>query len=135
MVLRQNLWVMFRGWRQPFRASNPKMLSVEIPAQFRVQRPRIMVARTEELVGGEYLDFTNAIRNGMQLYAPAEVGHRTATVSHIGNIAMQLKRRLSWQPGQEQFSQDQEANSMLSREQRHLWTLGNIDSWIKISNS
>jgi len=38
-----------------------------------------------------------------------ERGHRTATVCHLGNIAMMLKRKLTWDPVKEQFSGDDEA--------------------------
>ena len=126
-------WIMFRGWRQPLRASNPKILTSEIPEAMRLHRPQVIVDRTQELVGGEHLDFTDAILNGHAPYAPAEIGHRTITVSHIGNIAMQLGRRLEWSPEREEFVGDDEANTMLSRTQREPWTVKNIDAWINVA--
>jgi len=43
----------------------------------------------------------------------------TATIScHLCNIAMQLGRKLTWDPTEEQFVGDEEANGMLAREQR-----------------
>jgi hypothetical protein len=125
-------WVMFRGWRRPLRASDERILSAEIPADKRLHRPRVLVDRTQELVGGEHLDFTDCIRNGGAAYAPAEIGHRTATIAHIGNIAMQLGRKLTWNPDQERFDGDDEANAMLGRAQRPPWTLDNVDSWINL---
>jgi hypothetical protein len=56
-------------------------------------------------------------------YAPAEVGHRTITIAHIGNIAMMLGRKLKWDPAAERFLNDAEADSMLGRQQREPWTL------------
>jgi predicted dehydrogenase len=123
-------WVMFRGWRQPLRASNPKILTVEIPQEKWLHRPRVVIDRQDQLVGGEHLDFTDAICRGVPTYAPAEVGHRTATVAHVGNIAMLLGRKLSWDPSTEMFGGDPEANAMLRREQREPWTIANINSWI-----
>jgi predicted dehydrogenase len=125
-------WIMFRGWRQPLRASRESILTAEIPADKRLHRPRAVIDRTDELVGGEHLDFTDCIRNGGSTYAPAEIGHRTVTVSHIGNIAMQLQRKLRWNPGREEFEGDDQANAMLSREQRAPWTIQHVDSWINV---
>jgi predicted dehydrogenase len=125
-------WIMFRGWRQPLRASRESILTAEIPADKRLLRPRAVIDRTDELVGGEHLDFTDCIRNGGSTYAPAEIGHRTVTVSHIGNIAMQLQRKLHWNPDREEFDGDDQANAMLSRDERSPWTIANIDSWINV---
>ena len=97
-----------------------------------MHRPRVIVPRADELKGGEHLDFTDCILNGGSTYAPAEVGHRTATISHIGNIAMQLGRPLVWDPDREEFPGDAEANAMLERTQREPWSLANIDSWINV---
>ena len=44
--------------------------------------------------------------------------HRSATTCHLGNIAMRLDRPLRWDPQQEQFVGDEEANRWLSRPQR-----------------
>ena len=50
--------------------------------------------------------------------APVEVGHRSATVCHIGNIAMILQRKLKWDPVAEEFPGDEEANRLLWRPYR-----------------
>ncbi len=63
-------------------------------------------------------------------YAPAETGHRTITIAHLGNIAMLLGRKLRWNPQREVFLDDDEANGMLVRQQREPWTMNNIDKWI-----
>ncbi len=52
-----------------------------------------------------------------------EVGHHTATVCHIGNIAYWLKRSLKWDPAAEQFVNDPEANRLLERPMREPWRL------------
>lgn len=44
--------------------------------------------------------------------------HRSATVCHLGNIAMRLGRKLRWNPELEEFIGDSEANGWLRREQR-----------------
>jgi predicted dehydrogenase len=50
--------------------------------------------------------------------ADVEIGHRSATVCHLGNIARWTGRRLHWNPDQEQFVDDAEANALVSRSQR-----------------
>lgn len=56
-------------------------------------------------------------RNRTTLSDP-ESQHRSATVCHLGNIAVRLGRKLRWDPAAERFIDDSEANAMLSREQR-----------------
>jgi len=52
----------------------------------------------------------------------AEIGHRTATVCHLGNIARWLApRKLRWDPVNECFNGDAEANRHLSRPAREPW--------------
>ena len=83
------------------------------------------------LRGGEHLDFTDGIASGRSTYAPAEIGHRTATVAHLGNIAMLQSRTLHWDPQAEHIKGDDEANQMLSREQREPWTIDNVNRWLE----
>jgi predicted dehydrogenase len=49
--------------------------------------------------------------------------HSTASICHVANIAMRLKRKLRWDNAQQQFVDDAEANAMLSRPMRAPWTL------------
>lgn len=72
---------------------------------------------------GEHRDFLNCVKSRQDTYAPAEIGHRTVTLGHIGNIAMILGRKLQWDPDTEQFLNDAQANRMLSRSMRSPWRL------------
>ncbi|WKN40849.1 Gfo/Idh/MocA family protein [Tunicatimonas pelagia] len=65
-----------------------------------------------------YRDWLDAIRQRSKPICDVEVGHRTATVCNIGNIAYELNRPLRWNPKKEKFKGDREANQMLSRKQR-----------------
>ena len=54
--------------------------------------------------------------------APVEVAHRSLTICHLGNIAMQLGRdTLQWNPDTEQILNDAEASSLLRRPYHHGW--------------
>src|SRR3984885_454309 len=50
--------------------------------------------------------------------SPVELGHRACSTCLLHDMAMRLKRKLSWDPVAERFRNDDEANSMLSRPQR-----------------
>jgi hypothetical protein len=68
-------------------------------------------------------DFFECVRTRKQPICPAEVGHRAASLGHIGAICLRLGGRpLRWDPGKEQFEGDREANTYLAREQRAPWT-------------
>ncbi len=68
-----------------------------------------------------YADFLNAIRTRKNPICDVEIGHRTASVCNIGNIAYNLRRPLEWDPVQEQFKKDKEANSLLHRPMKKEW--------------
>ena len=51
------------------------------------------------------------------------IGHRSATVCHLGNIAARLGRKLTWDPAAETIVGDPEAARMLSRPYRAPWHL------------
>ena len=64
---------------------------------------------------GNWLD---CIKSRKETISPVEKGHRACTVCLVTHIAMKLSRKLYWDPEKEQFVNDAEANSMLSRPQR-----------------
>lgn len=68
-----------------------------------------------------YKDFLKAIRDRSKPVADVEIGHRTASVCNIGNIAYALKRPLTWNPHKEAFHKDDEANKLTSRAMRKEW--------------
>jgi predicted dehydrogenase len=64
-------------------------------------------------------NFINCVRSRQQPICNVEVGHRSVTVCHIGNIAIRLGTgRLRWDPERERFVDSEAANRMLSREMR-----------------
>ncbi|MBD2752742.1 Gfo/Idh/MocA family protein [Spirosoma validum] len=69
-----------------------------------------------------YKDFLDAIRSRKNPICDVEVGHRTASVCTLGNIAYQLGRPLHWNPKKEKFENDADANRLLSRPMRTKWT-------------
>jgi hypothetical protein len=51
-----------------------------------------------------------------------EIGHRSATICHLGVIAIRLGRELQWDPEREVFTGDAGLNAWKSREMREPWT-------------
>lgn len=66
-------------------------------------------------------NFLECIKSRAETAAPVEVGHRSCTVCLLGEIAMRLGRKLKWDPEREQFTNDAEANRMVSRPMRSPW--------------
>lgn len=68
-------------------------------------------------------NWLHCARTGDKPNADVEIGHRSSTVCHLGNIARWLKRELVWDPETETFPGDDEANSYLDRKRRAPYTL------------
>lgn len=94
-------------------ASRPALLKSEVgPNEIRLYRSE-----------GSHMDnFLECVRTRREPAAPVEVGHRGATVAHLGNIAMRLGRKVRWDPVAERFIDDPEADRMMDRAMRGPWT-------------
>ncbi len=107
-------WVYVPTWEAPVEASSPAIANAVIG-------PEELHLRT--CPEREQRDFLNSVRSRQETYAPAEVGHRTMTLCHLGNIAIQLGRPLAWDPAAERFSNDDQANRLLARTARAPWSV------------
>ena len=105
------------GWIQAhwnsaggFKASDPKIL-------------RTVFRKTDTRVPtrGDKADFIAAIQNGSRVMTDAEIGHRTCTIGQIGHIAIQRGKRLDWNPETERFTNDDQANKLLTGTSRDPW--------------
>lgn len=106
-------WLGNSGWMQPLEASSPEILHSQIgPDEIHL-----------ETAPSEQQNFLDCVKSRRDPYFPAEVGHRCSTISHIGNIAMELGRKLRWDPDKEEFSGDETANRMRARSGREPWGL------------
>jgi predicted dehydrogenase len=68
-------------------------------------------------------NFLDCMRSRETPAADVEIGHRSATVCHLGNIAIDLKRPLTWDPKAEEFPGDDEANARRLKPYRSPWAL------------
>lgn len=70
-----------------------------------------------------YQNWLDCIKTGKQPIADVETGHRTSSVCCLANIAYWLRRPLNWDPVNEQFTNDAEANTLLNPAIRGPWKL------------
>jgi predicted dehydrogenase len=70
---------------------------------------------------GHRRDWLDCIRGGGEPITPVEVGHRSVTIAHLGNIAMRLGRKIRWDPAAEQILDDPGAARLMGRSMRAPW--------------
>ncbi|MDD4270134.1 MAG: Gfo/Idh/MocA family oxidoreductase [Thermoguttaceae bacterium] len=63
-------------------------------------------------------NWLECIKSREKPIADVEIGHRSTTVCHLGNIARWVGRKLQWDPVKEVFPGDEEANAYLDRPRR-----------------
>lgn len=68
-------------------------------------------------------NFIECVRSRAMPAADIEIGHRSTTVAHLGNIAYKTRRKLLWDATREDFKNDPEASKLLSRKARKPWDL------------
>jgi hypothetical protein len=69
-------------------------------------------------------NFYDCVVSRKQPLADVQSQHRSASVCHLANISMRLGRPLEWNPEQERFIDDTEADGWLDRERRKGFELG-----------
>ncbi len=109
-------WLLVEGWNKPLQASDSDLLHLDLSKE----KIQLYTAKNEQV------NFIQCIKTRKEPYHPAEDMHRTATIAHMGHIAMKLDRKLRWDPGKEEFINDTEANEMRSRKERDPWKLKDL---------
>ncbi|MHB8903390.1 MAG: hypothetical protein ACYC6Y_31895, partial [Thermoguttaceae bacterium] len=68
-------------------------------------------------------DFFRSMRTRKPPVCPLEQGHYATTLGNVSDISLRLGRKLKWDPQNDTFIGDDEANSLLSRAERSPWTV------------
>jgi len=68
-------------------------------------------------------NFIECVRSRKTPAADVEIGHRSTTVPHLGNIAFKTGRKLVWDATKEDFVGDAQASKLLGRKARKPWDL------------
>ncbi len=105
-------WVGNRGWRGQLQASDLNLYRREYDPATNKLWPRWE---------NEHRDFLDAVRDNRPPMYTAEALHRLSTSMHIGAIAMELGRKVRWDPATESFPGDTAANALRSREASASW--------------
>lgn len=104
------------NWGAPVEASDPKLLTEKIgPEEIHLYT-----------APDEHRNFLDCVKSRRPCYAPAEIGHRTITIAHLGNIAMKLGRKFKWNPDTERFVDAPDADRLLTKSYRAPWDLEKI---------
>jgi predicted dehydrogenase len=67
-------------------------------------------------------NFFECVKSRKAPICEAEIGHRSASVCHLGVIALRLGHKVEWDPVSESFKGDKDAEAMVSREMRKPYT-------------
>ena len=104
------------GWiwvtRGSIEASDPEFLTTPLAAG------SIRLYESDDHMG----NFFDCIRTRQAPICEAEIGHRSASLCHLGVLSLRLGRKLQWNPETERFIGDDDANRWLGREPRKPWS-------------
>ena len=87
----------------------------------RNRRKDIAIETMGQDTSAHVADFIDAIRNNRRPNCDIEIGHLTASLCHLGNLAVRLGRSIQFNPKTEQVIGDDEANRLMGREYRDHW--------------
>ena len=68
-------------------------------------------------------NFMACVKSRQAPTADVEIGHRSVTACHLGNIAVRLQRYVRWDPKSERIVGDEEAQALVGRKYRSPWLL------------
>ncbi len=106
------------GWifvdRGKIDASDQQLLYSPLPAD------AVLLYKSDHHMG----NFIECMRTREQPICDAEIGHRSATMCHLGAICLTLGgHKLGWDPVKEEFKDNREANALLRRDARSPWRI------------
>ena len=105
------------GWidirRGGISASSPEILKIQLgPKDVRLlESPN------------HYQNFVDAVRTRGATVSPLDHAVRSDIISHISDIAVRTKRKITWDPRKEVIVGDADASKMLHRDMRAPWTI------------
>jgi predicted dehydrogenase len=110
-------WYGENGWihvnRGIITASKPELLSNELGANKKA------LYKSDNHWG----NFLECVRTRNETITPVEVAHRSISVGLLGEIAMNTKKKIQWNPETEQIINNAEASKMLMRQFRSPWKI------------
>lgn len=98
--------------------------------QFQDEAPRIEPVQKKSLNPNANLttlhmrNFLDCIKSRDLPKADVEIGHKSTIFAHLGNIALETRSRIDWDPLSERITNNEAANALLHYEYRAPWVLG-----------
>ena len=111
------LFVGERGWITSMSASGP----VEGGPAGILREMSLTTRQVNIGANNHHANWFECIRSRSLPSAHEEIGHRSASLGHLVDTSYRLNRSLRWDPVQEVFLGDDEANRLLSRARREPW--------------
>jgi len=105
-------WIGNHGWLGRLEGTSSELLRRKYPRQGNKIWP---------MPPNEQRNFLDCVKSRQPTTYTAEADQRLSTTMHIGNIAMELGRKLKWDPKSESFFGDEAANALRSRPARNDW--------------
>ena len=107
-------------------ASAPELLnSIEVPQPL-VRDGRVVTLPSADKRYANYAhiqNFIDCVKSRETPAADISIGHRSATVCHLGNIAVRTGKQINWNPETESIVGDPEAAQWLMKEYRKPYSL------------
>ena len=107
-------WIESVGWNGELAASNEKILDLS-------EKKIVLPTANNEII-----NFLESIKSGGKTIYSPESGHRTSSLLHCGNIALKLNRKVDWDPQNESFVNDPEAEKLRRKVMREKWSYSKI---------
>lgn len=108
------------GWiwvtRGKIEASDPEILTTPLASS------AVRLYESNDHMG----NFFECVKSRKAPICEAEIGHRSASVCHLGVISLRLGRKLQWNPDEQKVVGDEEANKWLRREMRAPWNYDSV---------
>jgi predicted dehydrogenase len=99
----------------------PRRVAQSGPAESWTESITDQTGRADEQLKRHVRNFLDCVKSREQPIADLEGAHRVATVCHLANISLRLRRPIRWDAAGEQVVGDTEASAMLERPYRAPW--------------
>jgi hypothetical protein len=68
-------------------------------------------------------NFLECVKSRQRPISDVEIGHRSTTTAHLGNVALRAGHRIEWDAAAERVTNVADANQFLTRTYRAPWKL------------
>ncbi|HEY7181174.1 MAG TPA: Gfo/Idh/MocA family oxidoreductase [Blastocatellia bacterium] len=110
----------FEIYPEPTRAARTARERNRPVVSYRMESKRVQSKDATDLHAANFIE---CVRSRKTPNADVEIGHRSTTVPHLGNIAYKTKQKLVWNAAKEDFVNDAAASKLLGRKARKPWDL------------